>query len=116
MNNKDLIPAEATHPGYLIKEEIECLGINQKEAAQKLGLASNVLSELINGKRNITPVLALKFESFFGIDAEYWLRLQIKFELDTLRIKHKKELQSKEIPNKLRNNMIEFISKNAAAL
>jgi HTH-type transcriptional regulator/antitoxin HigA len=116
MKSKELIPAEATHPGQLIQDEIESLGVTQKEVATQMGIAVNILNELISGKRNLTPALALKLESFFGIDAEYWLRLQIQFELNTLRIKHKKEFEKKDIPKQLQTNMLKFISQNAAVL
>jgi HTH-type transcriptional regulator/antitoxin HigA len=116
MKSKELIPAEATHPGQLIRDEIGSLGVTQKEVATQMGIAANVLNELITAKRNLTPALALKLEQVFGIDAEYWLRLQIKFELDTLRIKHKKEFEKKDIPGPLRTNMLKFISQNAAVL
>jgi len=116
MKSKELIPAEATHPGQLIRDEIESLAITPQEAATKMNITANVLNELISGKRNLTPALALKLESFLGINAEYWLRLQIKYELDTLRIKHKKEFERQDVPVPLRTNMLKFISQNASVL
>jgi HTH-type transcriptional regulator/antitoxin HigA len=116
MKSRELIPAEATHPGQLIQDEMEILGITQLEAAVQMDIAVNILNELISGKRNLTPALALKLEGFFGIDAEYWLRLQIKFELDILRIKHKKEFEKKDVPRQLQINMLKFISQNTAVV
>jgi len=89
----EMVPGNATHPGTLLKEELEVRKIKQVAFSKSIGIAANVLSELINGKRNITPAIALKLESALSIDAEYWMRLQIRFEIDTIRIKHKNELK-----------------------
>ncbi len=88
---KDVIPAFATHPGILLRDEIEYRNIKQKKLAEELGIATTVLSELIHGKRNISPEIALKLEKVLDIDALLWMRLQVKFDVDNLRIKQRKE-------------------------
>jgi plasmid maintenance system antidote protein VapI len=60
MNSKrvlanDLVSGSATHPGSLLKAELELRGMKQKDLASQLGIAKNVMSELVNGKLNITP-------------------------------------------------------------
>jgi HTH-type transcriptional regulator/antitoxin HigA len=106
----------ATHPGYLIKEELECLDLSKHEMAEKLGLDLSAMNALLEGNENVTPTLAMNLEKMLGIDAEYWLRMQIQFELDTLRIKHKKEFEQQNVPSQLRNNMLNFILRNVAIL
>lgn len=106
MKNKELIvsndkiPCQTTHPGKLIRDEIESRGLTQDKVAKEMSLAPNVLNEIIKGKRNVTPAISLKLEKVFYIDAEYWMRLQIRFEIDSLRIKHNKEVQNTEMPDK----------------
>ena len=47
------------HPGELVKEELECRGIKQKEFAKKFGLSYSALNEALNAKRPITTEFAL---------------------------------------------------------
>ena len=89
---KNTIPSHATHPGVLIADEVEYRGIKQQELANVMGIASSVLSEIIHGKRNITPELALKFEKALDIDASYWMRLQVGYEIAQIRIKQQKAI------------------------
>ena len=56
-----------------------------------MGIASNVMNEIIKGKRNITAILAYTLEIALGINAEFWLRLQAQYELELLRTKYKNE-------------------------
>jgi antitoxin HigA-1 len=85
--NEDTIPGQAFHPGVLLYDEIEYRGISQKKLAEDMGIAPTILSELIHGKRNVTPALALKLEKALEIDAITWMRLQVKFDIDSLRMK-----------------------------
>ena len=75
------------HPGYLIEMEIEARGFKKQDIALKLGIKPQHLSELIHEKRNVSAMLALRLEQVFGIDAEYWLRVQSGFDLALARKK-----------------------------
>jgi addiction module HigA family antidote len=86
---KDTIPAHATHPGILLHDEIEYREIKQKDLANGMHIAPTVLSEIIHGKRNLTAELALKLEKALDIDAITWMRLQVKYDIDCLRIKER---------------------------
>ena len=111
--SEDKIPFQATHPGKLIRDEIESRGLTQGQVAKEMGMAANVLNEIIKAKRNITPSVALKLEKVFDIDAEYWMRLQIRYEIESLRIMHNKEIQNTEMPSSRKKN---FLKNIAAAL
>ena len=102
----ELIPAKATHPGILIKDEIECIGITQKELALKLGIAPNIVNELIKGKRNITAALAIKLEEILKIDAQYWMQLQAQYEIQTIKIRQKNEINKLSISNKIKRKLL----------
>jgi HTH-type transcriptional regulator/antitoxin HigA len=93
----DKAPGDATHPGEILKDEIDYLNMNQKEFAQKMEMQPNVISEIINAKRSITPQIAIKIESVLGINAEFWLRLQAGYEVDKIRIRLKKQTQESKI-------------------
>lgn len=75
-----------THPGEMLLEEfIEPLEIKQTELAAWIGISYPRLNEIIHGKRGVTPDTALRLERVFGMEAEFWLRLQLAWELHHAR-------------------------------
>jgi addiction module HigA family antidote len=93
MNKKiyanDIVLKENFHPGEFIKDEIDARGMKQQELTEKMGIAKNVLSEIIHGKRNLTPLLSLKLEEALGVNAEFWMKLQINYEINLIRNQYK---------------------------
>ncbi len=75
----------ATHPGEVLKDEIEERKMAKIEVAEILGIKPGHLSELFKGKRNISPALALKLQQLLGIPAETWLILQNRYDLTVLQ-------------------------------
>jgi antitoxin HigA-1 len=70
------------HPGLTIRDDIlPELNVSVGEAAECLGLHRTTLSRVINGHAAITPDLAIRLSQWLDIDAEQWLRLQLKFDL-----------------------------------
>ncbi len=61
-NAKNIIPVNATHPGSVLKCELQERGIKQKDFARAIGMAAPNLSELIKGKRHVTEAIAIKLE------------------------------------------------------
>jgi addiction module HigA family antidote len=92
MNKKiyanDIVLKESFHPGEFIKEELEAREMKQKELSDKMEIAATVLSEIIHGKRNLTPVLALKLETALGINAEFWMKLQVGYDINLIRSRY----------------------------
>ena len=85
-----LIPARATHPGVLIKNELdEMPDFNQKMLAKELGVQPSFLNEIIKGKRPVTADIAILLEKTLEISADYWMRFQSKYEIDKARIKQR---------------------------
>ena len=71
-----------TRPGEMLLEEfIKPLGISQTELAEWIGVSYPRLNEIVNGKRGVTPDTALRLEQVFGVDAQFWLNLQVAWEL-----------------------------------
>jgi HTH-type transcriptional regulator/antitoxin HigA len=99
---KEIIPAHATHPGQLLADEIEYRDIKQKDLADAMDISTNILSELIHEKRNITPAIAMKLEKALDIDAIYWMRLQVKYYIDKMKIEQKEQIAKAHISKKLR--------------
>jgi len=81
----NLTPYEPSHPGELVKDEIEYRGISQRKLAAQMGVAYSVLNEVLNGKRPVTTEYALLFEAVLGIDAEPLIGMQADYNLQILR-------------------------------
>jgi len=81
----NLTPYEPTHPGEILKEEIEYRGISQRKLAAQMGMAYSVLNEVLNAKRPVTTEYALLFEAALGIDAGIFIRMQARYDLQTIR-------------------------------
>ena len=71
-----------THPGEMILEEfLKPLAMTQTEFAQRMGVAWTRANQLVNGKRAVTTDTALRLEQLFGMPAEFWLTLQLRWDL-----------------------------------
>jgi addiction module HigA family antidote len=71
-----------THPGAMLMEEfLRPLNISQVELAKLIGVSYPRVNELIHGKRGMTPDTALRLEHLFGMEAQFWLNLQLAWDL-----------------------------------
>ena len=73
------------HPGEILKDEIEYLGISQRRLASEMGISYTLLNEVLNGKRPVTTEYALKIEAATGIPAYIWLNMQSAYNMQTAR-------------------------------
>jgi len=89
----DIIPGDIFHPGEHIKDEIEARRLNQQYLAGKTGMSKSEISLLIHGHRNITPDIAVMLEKALGIDAEFWMNLQVKYDIDLIRKKARQAIK-----------------------
>jgi len=71
----------AIHPGEHLAEEIKELSMSAAELARQLGVPTNRVTGILNGRRAITGDTALRLAHFFGTSAEFWLNLQNLYEL-----------------------------------
>ena len=92
----DVVPLYALHPGGTLREELRERTIKQKDFARSIGMQPSHLSALINGTRNITPVIAAKLEKGLGISATFWVNLQNNYNIDLKRIKERDEAAGKK--------------------
>lgn len=77
----NLEPFEPSHPGVVLKEELECRNILQKRFSEQTGIPYTALNEVLHGKRAITPEYALLIEAALGIESGFWLRMQMEYDL-----------------------------------
>ena len=69
------------HPGEILKDELQELGVTPTEFARQIAVPPNRVSQIIAGKRSITGDTALRFGHWFGMDPQFWLNLQTQFDL-----------------------------------
>lgn len=84
---------KAIHPGEHLAEELESLKMSAAELARKLDVPTNRITSIINGQRAITGDTALRLAHFFGTTAEFWLNLQILYDLRVAEQKAGKDIQ-----------------------
>lgn len=85
------------HPGVILGQELEKRGIRQKEFASTIGMPTPVLNSLINGKRSITPDIAILLEAALGKEASFWLSLQSERDIEVAKMKESFIQKQKDI-------------------
>ena len=85
------------HPGEILNEEfLKPLGISQNQLGRDLGVSPRRINEIVHGKRSVTADTALRLARYFGNSANFWLGLQMDYDLDVaedaLASKIKKEV------------------------
>lgn len=76
------------HPGEILQEEfLEPLELSQNALAKAIHVSARRINEIVHGKRAITADTALRLSLFFGTSADFWMHLQSKFDLETVKDK-----------------------------
>jgi addiction module HigA family antidote len=84
--NQPVTMRNPPHPGLVVLQEcIEPLGLTIADAAGALGVTRNTLSELVNGKRGISPEMAVRLSKVFGGTEQGWLVQQAQYDLAQVR-------------------------------
>ncbi len=78
-------PYTPTHPGEILKEEIESRDISQKELARQMGVSYTMLNEILNCKRPVTAAIAMLFEASLGLNAETFVNMQARYNMQMAR-------------------------------
>ena len=73
------------HPGGLVRDNIDELGLSVAEVARGIGVTRQQLHRLINGQHGLSPDMALRLEQAFGGSADAWMRMQITYDLAQAR-------------------------------
>lgn len=74
------------HPGEILLEDfLKPLQMSQYHIAQAMGVPPRRINEIIHGKRSITADTALRLGRFFGMEAQFWMNLQTRYDLETTR-------------------------------
>lgn len=87
------IPFLVSHPGEMLKDELEARGITQTDFAKIIGLQIRAVNEIIKGKRSISPEVANIIGAALGTSPDLWLGMQADFDIFEWqkKSKHKEE-------------------------
>jgi antitoxin HigA-1 len=81
-------------PGDVLLEEfLKPINISQNQLAKDIKVPANRISQIIHGKREITADTALRLGKYFGIEPEFWLNLQVRYNMKIARIKTGKTIE-----------------------
>jgi addiction module HigA family antidote len=75
------MPRIPIHPGEILSEELDVLGISAAELARQLNVPANRITGILHGRRAISADTALRLGHWFGTSADFWLNLQKLYEL-----------------------------------
>jgi addiction module HigA family antidote len=71
-----------THPGEMLLEDfLKPMGLTQQQLADGIHVPYQRVNELINGKRGVTPSTALRLSRFFGNSPDFWMNLQMRWDI-----------------------------------
>ena len=71
----------AIHPGEILADELEELGVSPTELSRQIRVPANRISQIINGKRSITGDTALRLAHWFGTSPQFWMNLQALYDV-----------------------------------
>jgi antitoxin HigA-1 len=84
----DLLKLKPAHPGKLLfREFIKPMKLTVYRVTKDSGIPQSSLAAIVNGQRGITAENALRLGAYFGVDAQFWLNLQTRYELMLLEDK-----------------------------
>jgi addiction module HigA family antidote len=95
--SKNRIPIE-NYAAEVLRETLEDIGVSQAEVARATGIPAPHLSEMKKGRRRFTPEVDLRFSRYFGITPGYFLRLQLRFDLETVTEEAGERVEKEVIP------------------
>jgi addiction module HigA family antidote len=85
---------ELTHPGEVLKEEfLTPMNITPYRLAKEIGVQQTRISEILNGKRDISPQTSVLLDAYFGLSNGFWLRLQADYDARKARRAMREQLQ-----------------------
>ena len=84
-SNTNMAAIEPIHPGEHLKEMLDDLRISPRRLAEAMGTPPALVSEIVRGRKSISPETAIKIGAALDMSAEFWLNLQRIHDLDAAR-------------------------------
>lgn len=85
MTANNLAPFEPTHPGELIRDELEARSFTQAKLAESIGVKPSLLNEIIKGKRGVNTEMALLIEAALDLPADLLLNIQSDYNMQVAK-------------------------------
>jgi addiction module HigA family antidote len=86
------------HPGRLLKRELAARELSANRVALDLGVPSGRITDILNGRRSITPDTAVRLGRYFGNNALFWLSLQAQYDIALIEREHGKKIARRVMP------------------
>jgi len=87
-------PDYLVSPGQILADILEEQSMPQKDLAERTGITTKTINEIVNGKARITPDTALRFERVLGVPASFWNNAQIKYDEHKVRLDEERKLET----------------------
>jgi addiction module HigA family antidote len=85
---------EPSHPGKMLMEEfLAPMSITQRELSEAIHVPYQRINEIVNGRRGITPRTALRLAKFFNMSEDFWMNIQLRWDLYHAKISEENELR-----------------------
>jgi len=81
------------HPGEILWEEMKELGLSANALARELGVPANRISAILNEQRSVTADTALRLAKYFGTTPEFWMNLQVAYDVKKARLESGAEIE-----------------------
>jgi len=94
------------HPGEILGDELEEIGLSAKKLAEVIKVPPNRLHQLLAGKRSITADTALRLSQYFGMSADFWMNLQSAYVLDLARQQSGKAILDSPVAEELHERIL----------
>jgi antitoxin HigA-1 len=86
---------QPTHPGEMLLEEFLIpMALTQRQLAQAIHVPYQRINEIVRGRRGVTPATALRLARFFGTSPDFWMNLQLRWDLYRARESEMQELEA----------------------
>ena len=91
---KKFIPGDVFYPGEFIKDELEARGLHQQDLVDKMKVSKSEICLIIHGHRDINAKTAVLLEMALDINAEFWMNLQVKYDIELVKQKMQKSIST----------------------
>ncbi len=88
------------HPGEILREELDVLGLSANAVARALGVPVNRITQILHGQRGVTADAALRLARYFGTTPQLWLNLQQTWELRCAEIETGAQIAARVQPRR----------------
>ena len=86
------------HPGEILREELDTLGMSANALAKALGVPVNRITMILNGQRGVSADTALRLARYFGTTPQLWLNLQQTWELRRAEVETGRQIAERVTP------------------